>query len=176
MIKITTIAPRGSGGYTLGMSLLRKPTPAPTPKTQDVKRIATFYAILLIVLIATQLFTFDHFLQLLSTFGFPWGNQFAYFSGAFIVIVEIFALPFLLRMSLSPAFRVFSMICGWLAAAAWLKISLWLVLTEAAVSNVGFLGTVVDLMPGWWAIFIGLALGILTIWASWGMWPGKRKK
>lgn len=158
------------------MSFLRKPTPAPTPKTNDVKRIAIFYAILLVILVVAQLFSFDKFLQLLATFEFPLGDQFAYFMGALIVSVEVFALPFLLRMPLSPAFRWFSMICGWLAAAAWLKISLWLVFTDSTVTNVGFLGTVIDLMPGWWAIFIASALGILTIWASWGMWPAQRKK
>lgn len=158
------------------MSFLRKPTPAPTPKTKDVKRIAIFYALLLVILAVAQLFTFEHFLQLLATFGFPGGDQFAYFLGAFIVTVEVFALPFLLRMPLSPAFRIFSMICGWLAAAVWLKIALWLALTETAVDTVGFLGTVTDLMPGWWAVFIGFALLILTTWASWGMWPGKSKK
>lgn len=158
------------------MSTLRKPTPAPIPKTNDVKRIATFYAILLVILAVAQLFTFDQFLQLLVSFEFPVGDQFAYLTGALIVLFEVFALPFLLRMPLSPAFRWFSMICGWLAATVWLKIALWLVLTDSTVANVGYLGTVIDLMPGWWAIFIASALGILTIWASWGMWPVKRKK
>ena len=163
-------------GYTHGMSFLPKPTPAPLPKTTDVKRIAIFYAVLLTGLAVAQLFTFEHFLQLLTTFEFPFGDQFAYFVGAFIVAAEVFALPFLLRMPLSPAFRWFSMFCGWAVAAAWFKISLWLVIADSAVVNVGYLGTVVDLMPGWWAIFIATALGILTIWASWGMWPGNRKK
>jgi hypothetical protein len=158
------------------MSFLPKPTSAPPPKTTDVKRMTIFYAALLTVLAVTQLFTFDHFLELLTTFGFPLGDQFAYLVGAVIVAAEVFALPFLLRMPLSPAFRWFSMMCGWLVAAAWIKISLWLVVIDSTVTNVGYLGTVTDLMPGWWAVFIASALGILTVWASWGMWPGKRKK
>ena len=158
------------------MSFLQKPTPAPIPKTIDAKRIATFYAIILVILAVTQLFTFEHFLELIASFDLPFGDQFAYFLGAFIVTVEVFALPFLLRMPLSPAFRSFSMVCGWFAAGVWFDISLWLVLTDSPVTNVGFLGTVTDLMPGWWAIFIATALGILTVWASWGMWPARRKK
>lgn len=158
------------------MSFFRKPTPALKPKTSDVKKIAIFYAILLVILVVSQLFTFDRFLELLSTFGFPFGDQFAYFVGAFVGFVEILALPFLLRLPLSPAFRWVSMVSGWLVALVWLKITLWVVITEPLVSNVGFLGGVIDLMPGWWAIFIASAFGILAGWASWGMWPKRRKK
>ncbi|MBX9704985.1 MAG: hypothetical protein K5Q00_01925 [Gammaproteobacteria bacterium] len=158
------------------MSFLPKPTPAVLPKTTDAKRIAIFYAVLLTGLAVAQLFSFEHFLQLLTTFGFPFGGQFANFLGAFIVAAEVFSLPFLLRMPLSTAFRWFSMLCGWVVAAAWFTISLWLVIADSPVANIGYLGTVIDLMPGWWAIFIAIALGILTIWASWGMWPGKGKK
>lgn len=158
------------------MSVFAKATEAPEPKSQDVKRIAIFYAIILIVLAVTQLFTFDKFLVLIQEFGFPGGAGFAYLVGSVLVVSEVFALPFLLRMPLSPLFRWFSMILSWVAAAAWIKISLWLVLTESPVETVGFLGTLVNVMPGWWAVLVSVALGILAAWASWGMWPGKRKK
>lgn len=157
------------------MSILVKSTPAPTPKTKDVKTIATFYAVLLVIFAGTQLLSFEKFLSLMASFNFLFGDQFAYFVGAFVVAVELFALPFLMRLPLSSAFRWFSLICGWFAAISWLKISIWLVLTDSTASNVGFLGSSVELMPGWWAIFIGLALLILAAWSSWGMWPGKRK-
>lgn len=156
------------------MSILLKPTPAPIPKTKDVKIIATFYALLLAVLAITQLISFESFLSLMASFNYSFGNLFAYFVGAFIVAVVLFALPFLLRLPLSPAFRWFSLVCGWLAALSWLKVSLWLVLTDSSAQNVGFLGAEVQLVPGWWAIFIGLAFVILAAWASWGMWPGRR--
>jgi len=82
-----------------------------------------------------------------------------------------------LSMDLSPLMRVVSMVMCWIAAAAWIKMSLWLMLTTNAVHNIGLLGTKVSLMPGWWAVFFGIALGILAAWASWGMWPlPKRRK
>jgi hypothetical protein len=146
-------------------------TPAPTPKTKDVRRIATFYAIILVIMAVTQLFTFDEFLKLVTSFNFPGGVRYAYFITALLVVSEVFALPFLLRMALSPAFRWLSMVLGWLVALIWAKLTIWLVIQDSVVSNVGFLGTVVNLMPGWWAIFMSIALGILAAWASWGMWP-----
>lgn len=158
------------------MSIFVQPTPAPKPRSKDTPRIALFYAFLLLAMAVTQLFTFDEFLELLASFGLPVGGEMTYFMGAVIVVTEVFALPFLLRMPLSRAFRWVSMVCGWVAALAWVKITLWLAITEPPVDNVGFLGTLVGLMPGWWAIFVAVALAILAGWTSWGLWPGKRKK
>ncbi len=135
-----------------------------------------FYAILLVVLVVAQLFTFDKFLPFLDTLGLPGGTRMAYFLGALVVSAEVFALPFLLRMPISRAFRWFSMFCGWLVAAIWVKLSFFIVFSDSSFDNVGYLGTLVKLTPGWWAIFFSLALVVLTIWASWGLWPGKRKK
>lgn len=158
------------------MSILVTPTKAPVPRTKDAAMISILYAVFLVILAVTQLFTFDTFLQLLGTFDLPGGEQGAYLLGSLLVVSEVFALPFLLRMSMSPAFRWLSIGLGWLAAALWVFISLWLVLTEPIVINVGFLGTLTDLMPGWWAVLVSVSLLILAIWSSWGMWPAKVKK
>lgn len=158
------------------MSIFAKPTLAPKPRSKDASRIAFFYAFIVLVMAVTQLFTFDSFLELIVSFGLPLGDQFSYFIGAFIVTVEVFALPFLLRMSLSKAFRWVSMICGWVVALMWLQLTTWVVITARPVDTIGFLGTLVGLIPGWWAVFASIALVILASWASWGLWPGKRKK
>jgi hypothetical protein len=176
MIKITTFAKCGAEFYTLSMSILAKPTAAPKPRSKDAPLIAMSFAVILGVMAVTQLFTFDQFLELLSTFAVPFSGEVTYLMGAVIVVTEIFALPFLFRMPLSKAFRWVSMVCGWLATIIWVKLTLWLVITEPLVNNVGFFGTLVGLLPGWWAVMVAVALAILAGWASWGLWPGKRKK
>jgi hypothetical protein len=158
------------------MSIFVAPTPAPKPKTKDVHKIALFYAAILVVMGVAQLFTFDTFLALVASFGYSGGEPMAYLLAALLVSLEVFALPFLLRMALSPAFRWVSMVAGWLVAVIWFVTSTWLVLTSAAVESIGFLGTTVPIMPGWWAIFMSLSFGILAAWASWGMWPGKKRQ
>jgi len=158
------------------MSILRKPTAAPVPKTNDVRRIATFYASLLVIMAVAQLFTFDDFLALVSSFELIGGTSTAYFLGSLVIALEVFALPFLLRMPLSPAFRWVSMVAGWLVAAIWLKLTIWQLFVSSDIETVGFLGTAITLMPGWWAVFISLSFGILAAWSGWGMWPVKRKK
>ena len=157
------------------MNILVHVTNAKKPKTLESQKVAYMYAFILIIFALSQLFNFNDFLALLESFWLPGGNVTADLLGAIIVVSEVFALPFLLGMQLSPLMRVMSMVLGWLAPIMWLKLSLWLVLTVNAVSNIGFLGTIVQLAPGWWAVFFSIALGILAAWASWGLWPGKRK-
>jgi hypothetical protein len=158
------------------MSIFVRPTDAPAPKTKDVITMSRLYAILLAVIALCQLITFTDFLTLLSSFGFPGGHPFAHFLGGFILFSEILAIPFLLKVKMSPLARVISMVFGWLVSIEWLYISLFLFFTINAVTNVGFLGTVVSLVPGWWTILISISFGLLSIWASWGMWPSAKTK
>lgn len=141
----------------------------------DAKRIALFYAIIIVIFAVAQLFTYDEFPALIISFGLLGGEQFSVFLAALLVSVEVFALPFLLRMPLSPAFRYFSMGCGWLVAGIWLFITTNLALQDGIADNIGFLGTAVSVMPGWWAVFVSMGLVIVAAWASWGMWPGSVK-
>ena len=157
------------------MKIFTEPHQAKKPKTGESQKIAYAYAIILVVLVLCQLFTFDKFLTLLQSFGLAGGAAFARFIASILVVSEVFALPFLLRLDLSHLMRVVSMVMGWLVPLVWLGLSLWLVFTINAISNIGFLGTVVSLTPGWWAVFISVSLGLMSAWASWGLWPGKSK-
>lgn len=157
------------------MSVLVKATPAKAPRTRDSQTITYFYAAILVVFVLAQLFTFDNFLPLLAGFNLPGGDTTAYLLGGVIVASEVFALPFLLNMSLSPLMRVVSMGLGWLVPFIWFLLILWLNINIGSTSNVGFLGTIAHLSCGPWAILISLALGILAAWSSYGLWPGRRK-
>ncbi len=153
------------------MSILVKATPAPVPRTDTAKQISLLYAAILVVLVVTQLFSFDEFIELFSAFDLPGGAALA----PIVIVVELFAIPFLLRMALSPAFRWLSMSLGWFAAAIWLFVSWWVATTYPDVTTIGFFGTILDVAPGWWAVLVSLAFGILAAWSSWGLWPGSRR-
>lgn len=174
MLKITTFAEPIGGAYTCDMTVFVKATKAPKIRGDATKKISLLYAVLLVVMLVSQLFTFETFLSLFASFNLPLHSGFVSALPALIVAAELFALPFLLGMYLSPAFRWVSMISGWFVAALWAFLSLWVVSTRQAPETMGFLGTLVDLMPGAWAIFVSVALGIAAAWASWGMWPGVR--
>ena len=157
------------------MKLLRKTTPASKPRTKESRQIAYSYAFLLIVLVLCQLFTFDKFITLLQSFAFPGGDMMAHLVASIIVVSEVFALPFLLELNLSPLMRVVSMVFGWIAPLLWFKLALWLIFSVNTATNTGLLGTVVGIVPGWWMVYITVALGLIAAWASWGLWPLKRK-
>jgi hypothetical protein len=158
------------------MSILPKASATTPAKTKESKQIAVVYAVILVAFALAQLYTFDEFIGLIPSLGLPLGEVMIYALVPTIVAAEVFALPFLLRMKLSIGFRWFSMAMGWLVAALWLFIALSVVTRGVEATTIGFLGTVVDLVPGWWAVAVALGLAILTIWASWGLWPAKRAK
>lgn len=158
------------------MTFFVKPQGAPKPKTDSAKKIALFYAGILVVFAVAQLFTFDTFIELILSFNLPFNETFSAALIPILVASEVFALPFLLRMTLSPAFRWVSMVCGWLVPLIWLIISITVANAYPVVETVGFLGTAFDLIPGWWAVFVSLLLGLMAGWASWGMWPARKAK
>lgn len=160
------------------MNIFDKAKSPKKPKTGESQKIAYSYATILVMFSLAQLFTFDKFLVLLGSFSLPGGVFVAHLLGSIIVTSEVLALPFLLGLKLSLVMRIISMVLGWLVPLTWFKLTLWLIFTNSAVSNIGFLGTTVKLIPGWWAVFISIALGVMAAWASWGLWPlpkGKTK-
>lgn len=144
------------------------------PRTNESKRIALIYAVILVIMSVAQLFSFDKFLVLLEGFELP-GAATGQLVAALLVVSAVFALPFLLGMKLSRAMRWLSMIAGWAVPIIWLALSIWVNLSDLAVGNIGMLGASVTLLPGWWAVFVAIGLGILAAWSSWGLWPGRRK-
>lgn len=160
------------------MSFFVQSTVAPAPKTGNIRPVAIALAAVFIVMAVAQLFTFEKFPEVLANVWLPGGKPMAQVYAAVIVTLEVFALPFLLGMRLSPAMRVFSMVAGWLTVMFWLAVTLWENFSGDVIANSGLLGDTVSLPVGWWNILFCVALGILAAWASWGMWPlpGKRAK
>ncbi len=176
-LKMTTVWQNHKHGRILnGMSILVKATPAPKPRTKESRQMAILLTGIFVVFALTQLFTLEEFLELIPAMALPFGDVITHMLAPLIIVAEIFALPFLLGMAVSPAFRWLSMVLGWLVAGLWTFISFWVALTRPAVETVGYLGTLVPLVPGWWVVSVSLALCILVAWATWGLWPGSRTK
>ena len=157
------------------MSLFAHTTAAPKPRTINSFKVAILYAVILTGIAVIQLFKFEDFILYIQSINLPLGSSANYAFLPLMIVAEVFALPFLLRMDLSPAFRYVSLFLALLAAALWIFLTCWVVLSGAPVGTIEFSGTSVSFLPGFYAISISLALGVLAIWASWGLWPGKRK-
>lgn len=104
------------------------------------RALGVSYAGLLTILALAQLFTFEDFIEILpAAVGAP-NSQYAGLLAPLIVVCEVFALPYLLRMSVSPAFRGVSMVFGWLVPLFWLIVAI----TGGVMAlNTGILGSLV---------------------------------
>ncbi|MNR47772.1 hypothetical protein D3C85_1669190 [compost metagenome] len=92
------------------------------------------------------------------------------------MVLEVAALPFLLRMPLSLAMRFVSMASGWLVVVFWLAVQVYLNVNGISSDNSGLLGTVVETNVSWMTVFGLLLLGAFAAWISWGMWPLAHRK
>ena len=165
----------GLCSYTVSMSFFVHAVDAPPSRTETSKQIAVFLAGSMTVMSVAQLYSLEEFIEVAQTFALPFGQVFAAAFVPIIISLEVFSLPFLLRMRLSSAMRWCSMAFGWVAVAAWLFVSLWLAIVyPEGVETVGFLGGLATIQPGWWAVYVSGALCILSAWASWGLWPSYR--
>ncbi len=164
------------GVYTRIMSIFATATVAKPARTKESQRVAWVYAAVLAIMATTQIVGFSKFVLIIDSYWLPGGGRFAAFLAGFLIACELLAIPFLLRLKLSRAFRVFSMAIGWLVPALWLALTLDALLTTNALTNLGLLGGYIPVLPGWWAVFVSAALGILAAWASWGLWPTVTRK
>lgn len=122
------------------MSVFPKAVKAADPRNYLFVALGIFGAGLFTVLAVVHLFKFEDSVNLVLS--------------ALLVASEVFALPFLLRMPLSPLFRWFSMLCGWVAVMIWLYLT-------AKIGGLIFIASIAL------AIIIGLT--------SWGLWPARVK-
>jgi hypothetical protein len=157
------------------MSFFVKTTPAPEPRTSNSLKVSILYAIILTAAAVIQLFNFEDFISFIQSLNLPFGMGLNYAFLPLMVVAQVFALPYLLRMDLSPAFRYVSLFLSLLAAALWIFLACWVVLSgQPTISERS--GSLVSYLPGAYAIFITLAVGVLAIWSAWGLWPGRRKQ
>jgi hypothetical protein len=140
------------------------------PNLLHVHAAATLLAVILTIFALAQLFAFDELAPAIGTM-LTVGPS-AHLIAASLVVAEVFALPFLLRLRMDTAFRVTSMILGWIA----ITMLLILVSKEVALHQTHsiLLGAKIPLVAGMWNILLMLALGILAFWAGWGMWPFRK--
>lgn len=155
------------------MSIFVSVTAAPHFKTKNIQAVSLFLAGTLAVIVLMQLFTFEQYPERLVRIGIL--PNLAPILATFIVVAEVLALPFVLRMRLSPAFRIVSMVVGWLVVVKLLSLAIIENFTAQGGDDAVF-GATFSLPIGGWVVCVTLALGVLVGWTSWGMWPFASKK
>lgn len=138
--------------------------------------VALLFAAIILSMAVAQLFHFEDFVPLVESYRLPGGVVSAHLFASCIVVLEVAALPFLLRMPLSLAMRFVSMASGWLVVVFWLAVQVYLNVNGISSDNSGLLGTVVETNVSWMTVFGLLLLGAFAAWISWGMWPLAHRK
>jgi hypothetical protein len=152
------------------MSGFVKAYDAPQPRTKLSGYASILYAVLLTVMAVTQLFTFENFIILFDTSGLGGALQGSTIA-ALIVVGEVFALPSLLRVPLSRAFRFLSMSLALLVGLVWVYITATNVFADHAISASGLFGTFDPISSSFVALLYALCLLALAIWSAIGLRP-----
>lgn len=135
--------------------------------------IAVIYAAVLVVLAVAQLFSFEEFTKILPPLLISLGGVTAAAAAPVIVALEVGSIPFLLRMSLSTAFRWLCLLCSWLVPFFWLALSLGNLMGGGNDLSVGLLGDIIA-VKGWVALAASLILALLSALATYSLWPISR--
>jgi hypothetical protein len=151
-------------------------TNTPKPRTRLAAKVGLVYAVILIVMVVGQLYAFEKFIPLISDYWLPGGQGMATLLAGVVVTTEVFALPFLLRMRLSPLMRWFSLVCGVLVAVIWLKLAFVTIFETTAITNSGMLGAKVGIPAGVVQLVLSLILLGLAAWSAYGLWPYSNPK
>jgi len=137
----------------------RSSPPAVTDRRGLIVAVAA--AGLLALLLVAQLVTFEEFVSRLeSLIGDSTGAQFVV---ALIVISELFALPFLLRMQLSQLARATSLILGYIAVGLWLCVIVKGLISVGNAPDSGLVGGIGHLSLAEALVLIIALYGLLGI-------------
>ncbi len=114
------------------------------PKS-EVSNMATvlIYGLIIVIIsmVVSQLMTIEKFLPIMQSYQLPGGLSTSKIIVFLLAITGIFALPFLMRMGLSPLFRICSAICLNLYGIIWLKLALWLKVSSISIPATGVFGS-----------------------------------
>lgn len=135
--------------------------PEPVAKVEYVV-IGLLYASMLVIMALTQLVNFEAFAELIIAQGIV-GRDGAVALAVVLLTLEIFSLPFLLRMWLSPLARFCSAVCVMLVAAAWLTLSVQATVAGHTFENMGLFGDFLAASTGA-TLVVSVALLVLSMW------------
>ena len=113
--------------------------------------------LVIIILIITQLFTFEKFPSITSTWQFPGGVVVAAILAGLIPRLAVLSGPCVLSMPLSRSLWRVSQGSLVGVSTMWCGISLWCTLTQP-LSESGLLGATLPLVNGWWTVSFSLLL------------------
>lgn len=139
-----------------------------TPLSPTVISFVWLLTAVVIVMATTQLITYEKFVPLIQDYQLLQDPAFGKVFAALIVLSEVMAVPFLLRMSISPLLRVVSAGSLMLMGGAWLVLGVWHMTATSAATSAGIFGSLLqhglhaDITVIYGAILV--LAGVMAVW------------
>lgn len=134
---------------------------AQSPKNKVGGQVMIFvYALAAVItlMVVSQLMTIEKLLPIMDNYQLPGGSSTVKVLVFAMAISGVFALPFLLRMRLSPLFRIVSVTLLNVHSLIWLVLGIWVTLNNPPLSGTGIFGSLLSSIPDGAVLPLGIAL------------------
>lgn len=142
---------------------------APVPRAPWVVSVSIGYALILTVMSLAQLFTLEDVIPIVKDYWFPGGAGVATLFVGGVVAAQVFSLPYLLRMAISPLFRVFGMVLSFVAPLMWLGAAVYAMATDRVLVNGGMLGEKLAIPADASQVAVAILLLVLAAVCAYGL-------
>jgi hypothetical protein len=140
-----------------------KAVDAPKVKNKQLLIVPYVTSAILLVMLLSQLATFDKFVPILADYNLNGGLMMAQLTAVGVVVSELFTLPFLWRMKLSPLARICSSVLGFVASILWLTLGIIGIAHAKHLASTGIFGSLLHLQSSILLTVIALILlGLVT--------------
>lgn len=124
-------------------------------------------AAVIIAMVVSQLMTIEKLLPIMESYQLPGGSPSAKIVIFLSATAGVFSLPFLMRMSLSPLFRIFSALLLNMYAITWFGLGLWIAINGPPLIGTGIFGGLLKSIPGEVVLPFACLLLVSTISVTW---------
>lgn len=140
-------------------------------KTKSLSTIGYGLGIVTVCLAVAQMVSFEEFAEALGDYGlasYGWTVALA----LLLVGLEVFAVPFLLRVKLHKAMWALSAVCVLLLPLVWTLLTVLAMMLGHTVPNAGYAGGFIELPVGGFVLILDLAW-LATTWLWFGRIGGR---
>jgi hypothetical protein len=136
----------------------------------DTAQVLRYLLVITIILmVVSQLMTIEKLLPIIQNYQLPGGSPVTKSIIFILTTSGIFGLPFLLRMNLSPLFRFVSALLLNLYAIIWVKLGIWIMISDPPLIGTGLFGSFFKTIPPESVLPFASILLVVTLTTTWLM-------
>lgn len=121
----------------------------------------------LIVMASLQLIAYEKFVPIIQNYHLFDNPSTSQIFSAFIIITEVMAMPFLLRMRVSPLLRSLSAGCLVLTVLWWLTLGIYGTFIDSSITKTGLLGGFLSSTSSFIVLAFAILLAVVSVMVIW---------